>query len=146
MPVQPLRKEQDHNPRTVEEARAFVAHVESLFMPWNIEALVAGFTEDCVVRFGTVPELRGRKALREFFTARSARQRNYRLDKQFRALMGDVIANVWSGEWEDAGTGARMRGYGVETWVMRDGKIAVWEAAFNAARADATGGVGEMLR
>jgi nuclear transport factor 2 (NTF2) superfamily protein len=146
MPVQPLRKEQDHNPRTVEEARAFVAHVQSLFMPWNIEALVAGFTDDCVVRFGTVPEFTGRKALREFFTARSARQRNYRLDKQFRALMGDVIANVWSGEWEDADTGARMRGYGVETWLMRDGKIAVWEAAFNTARADATGGVAEMLR
>ena len=76
MPVQPLRKEQARNPRTAEEARAFVAHVESLFMPWNIDALVAGFTEDCVVRFGTVPELRGRNALREFFTARSARQKN----------------------------------------------------------------------
>ena len=146
MPVQPLRKEQDRNPRTVEEARAFVAHVESLFTPWNIEALVAGFTDDCVVRFGTVPEFTGRTALREFFTARSTRQRNYRLDKQFRALMGDVIANVWSGEWDDADTGARMRGYGVETWLMRDGKIAMWEAAFNATRADAAGGVAEMLR
>lgn len=115
-------------------------------MPWNIEALVAGFTDDCVVRFGTVPQLRGRKALREFFTARSARQKNYRLDKQFRALMGDVIANVWSGEWDNADTGTRMRGYGVETWLMRDGKIAVWEAAFNAAPADAPGGVAEMLQ
>ena len=146
MSVQPLRKDKDRNPRTVEEARAFVAHVESLFMPWNIDALVAGFTEDCVVRFGTVPELTGRTALREFFTARSARQKNYRLDKQFRALMGDVIANVWSGEWEDAAIGAHMRGFGAETWVMRDGKIAIWEAAFNVARADETGGVAEMLR
>ena len=146
MSVQPLRKEQDRNPRTVDEARAFVAHVESLFMPWNIEALVAGFTDDCVVRFGTVSELHGRKALREFFTARSARQRNYRLDKQFRALMGDVIANVWSGEWDDADTGARMRGYGVESWVMRDGKIAVWEAAFNTGRVDQTNSVADLLR
>ena len=24
-----------------------------------------------------------------------------------------------------------MRGRGVEVWTMRDGKIAVWEAAFN---------------
>jgi nuclear transport factor 2 (NTF2) superfamily protein len=146
MSVQPLRKDKERNPRTIEEARAFVAHVESLFMPWNIEALVAGFTEDCVVRFGTVPELRGRAALRDFFAARSARQKNYRLDKQFRALMGDIIANVWSGEWEDADTGTPMRGYGVETWVMRDGKIAVWEAAFNVARADQAGGVADMLR
>jgi nuclear transport factor 2 (NTF2) superfamily protein len=146
MAVQPLRKDADGNPRTAEEARAFVRHVESLFMPWNIDALVAGFTEDCVVRFGTVPEFSGRAGLREFFTARSQRQKNYRLDKRFRALMNDTIANVWSGEWEDADTGARMRGFGVESWVMRDGKIAVWEAAFNVAPADQTGGVAEMLR
>ena len=150
MAVAPLRQETDHdtdhNPHTTEEARAFVAHVESLFMPWNIEALVAGFTDDCVVRFGTVPELRGRAALREFFAARSARQRDYRLRKELRALTSDVIANVWEGEWEDAGTGTRMRGFGVETWLMRDGKIAVWEAAFNVARADQAGGVAEMLR
>jgi hypothetical protein len=54
--VQPLRKEGDRNPRTAEEAIALVKHIESLFMPRNIEALVGGFTEDCVVRFGTVPE------------------------------------------------------------------------------------------
>ena len=146
MSVEPLRKDEGRNPRTADEARALVAYVESLFMPWNIDALIAGFTDDCIVRFGTVPELRGRTALREFFTARSARQKNYRLDKQFRALMGDVIANVWSGEWEDAGTGARMRGFGVETWVMRDGKIAVWEAAFNVGRADQQMSVADLLR
>jgi hypothetical protein len=28
------------NPRTVEEARAFVARVEALFLPWNIPALL----------------------------------------------------------------------------------------------------------
>ncbi len=49
----------ERNPQTVEEARGFVAHVESLFMPWNIPALLAGFTEDCVVRFGDLPEFRG---------------------------------------------------------------------------------------
>lgn len=57
-----------HTPRSDDEARAFVKHVESLFMPWNIDSLVDGFTEDCVVRFGTVPEFRGREALRAFFT------------------------------------------------------------------------------
>jgi hypothetical protein len=55
MSVQPLRKEGDRNPRTAEEAKALLKHVESLFMPWNIDALVGGFTDDCVVRFGTVP-------------------------------------------------------------------------------------------
>jgi len=84
MSVQPLRKEHDRNPRTVEEAEALVKHVESLFMPWNIDALVGGFTDDCVVRFGTVPEFRGRETLRAFFTSRSGKQRGYRLKKNFR--------------------------------------------------------------
>ena len=120
------------NPHTVDEARAFVAHVQSLFMPWNVPALVAGFTEDCIVRFGDMPELRGRAELETLFRKRSERQKNYRLRKELRSLMGDTIANYWEGEWEDNVTGARMAGRGVEIWVMRDGKIAVWEAAFNA--------------
>ena len=120
------------NPRTVDEARALVARIEALFMPWNVPALVAGFTEDCIVRFGDLPEFRGRAALEKLFRERSERQKNYRLHKELRALMGDTIANYWEGEWADRVTGATMAGRGVEIWVMRDGKIAVWEAAFNA--------------
>ena len=135
----------DRNPRTNEEARAFVSHVESLFTPWNIEALVDGFTEDCLVRFGVVPEFRGHEALRQFFLARSARQKGYRLRKQFRGLMNDVITNVWDGEWEDAGTGRRMKGFGVEVWTMRDGKIAIWEASFNTGQVDQPIDVAKML-
>ncbi len=121
----------DSNPQTIEEARAFVARVESLFMPWDIAALLAGFTDDCVVRFGDLSEFRGKTALERLFRDRSERQKGYRLRKEFRALMGDTLANYWEGEWEDRVTGATMVGRGVEVWVMRDGKIAVWEAAFN---------------
>jgi nuclear transport factor 2 (NTF2) superfamily protein len=145
MPGQPLRKEGDRNPRTIEEARSFVNYVESLFMPWNVDALVNGFTEDCVVRFGTVPEFRGRDALRKFFMARSAKQKGYRLKKQFRTLMNDVMTNIWDGEWEDAATGRRMKGFGVEVWTMRDGKIAVWETAFNTGPADQSIDLAQML-
>lgn len=147
MAMQALRRDDaSTNPRTVEEARAFVKHVESLFMPWNIDALVDGFTEDCVVRFGTLPEFRGREALRTFFTGRSGKQKNYRLTKQHRALMGDTIVNVWDGAWEDAETGTAMKGFGVEVWRMQDGRIAVWEAAFNVGRADQQLSVGDLLR
>jgi nuclear transport factor 2 (NTF2) superfamily protein len=125
----------DRNPRTAEEARALVARVESLFMPWDVPGLVAGFTDDCVVRFGDLPEFRGKAALEGLFRSRSERQKGYRLCKEFRALMGDTIANYWEGEWEDRPTGARMAGRGVEIWIMRDGKIAVWEAAFNTNEA-----------
>jgi nuclear transport factor 2 (NTF2) superfamily protein len=146
MSAQPARKEGDRNPRTTEEARALVAHVESIFMPWNSDALVACFTEDCVVRFGPVPEFRGHDALRKFFTARSKRQKGYRLKKQFRGLMGDVMTNIWDGEWDDAESGKPMKGFGVEVWTMRDGRIAVWEAAFNAAPADQQVSVEQALR
>jgi len=121
----------DRNPQTIEEARAFVAHVESLFMPWNIPALLDGFTDDCVVRFGDLPEFRGKAALEKLFRSRSERQKDYRLRKELRSLAGDTIANYWEGEWEDRATGGRMTGRGVEVWIMRGGKVAVWEAAFN---------------
>ena len=130
------------NPQTIEEARAFVAHVESLFMPWNLDALLAGFTEDCVVRFGDMPEFRGKTALQKLFRGRMDRQKDYRLRKQLRAFAGDTLANRWEGEWEDRATGKKMAGFGVEIWVMRDGRIAVWEAAFNVnevGRASAMG-------
>ena len=119
------------NPQTLDEARAFVDHVQSLFMPWDIPGLLAGFTEDCVVRFGDLPEFRGKAALEQLFRSRSERQKDYRLKKELRALMGDTIANYWEGEWQDRVTGKAMAGRGVEIWIMRDGKIAVWEAAFN---------------
>lgn len=119
------------NPQNWDEARAFVAQVESLFMPWNIEGLLAGFTDDCVVRFGDLPEFRGKAELEKLFRSRSERQQDYRLRKQLRALAGDTIANYWEGEWQDRASGRKMAGRGVEVWIMRDGKIAVWEAAFN---------------
>ena len=133
------------NPRNTDEAARLVAHVESLFMPWNVDALVAGFTEDCVVRFGTVPEFRGRDALRAFFEARRARQRDYRVTKHLRALSGDMMTNIWEGTWQDTQTGRAMMGFGVEVWVLRDGLVATWEAAFNVAPADAAGDVAKIL-
>src|SRR5438477_9481208 len=111
----------ERNPQTVEEARGFVAHVESLFMPWNIPALLAGFTYDCVVRFGDLPEFRGKTELERLFRSRAERQKDYRLKKELRALAGDVIANYWEGEWEDRATGRKMAGRGVEIWRVRDG-------------------------
>jgi nuclear transport factor 2 (NTF2) superfamily protein len=146
MAVQALRAEAPSNPRTLDEARQLVQHVESLFMPWNIDALVDGFTEDCVVRFGTLGELRGREALRAFFTARSRRQKNYRLAKELRTLDGDRLTNVWTGTWQDAESGAAMKGFGIEVWTMQQGRIALWEAAFNVAPAAGETTLADALR
>jgi nuclear transport factor 2 (NTF2) superfamily protein len=144
MAAHPLRQQGNGNPRTLEEARALVKHVEQLFMPWDVEALVDGFTPDCVVRFGCVL-LEGRAALRAFFMARSSRQQRYRLRKELRTFVGETLTNTWEGEWEDAETGVAMRGFGVELWILREGRIAVWEAAFNVGRADRPSGVADML-
>lgn len=48
------------NPQTFEEASRLVKYVESLFMPWDFDALLAGFTDDCVVRYAEFPEMHGK--------------------------------------------------------------------------------------
>ncbi len=78
--------------------------------------------------------------------ARSTKQKGYRLKKEFRTLINDTMTNVWEGHWEDADSGSPMRGFGVEVWVMREGKIAIWEAAFNAGHADQPSSVADVLR
>jgi len=145
MTLQALKPAKALNPRNADEARAFVKQVEQLFMPWNVDAIVDGFTDDCVVKFGSLAPFRGKDQLRQFFLARSTRQKDYRLTKEFRALTNELIANYWEGSWQDAETGMRMVGRGVETWLMRDGKIAVWEAAFNVSQADRPGRVADIL-
>ena len=73
MSANPISRPADRNPATVEEARAFVKTVESLFMPWNVEGILDGFTDDCIIRFGDLPEFRGRAELEKFFRSRSSR-------------------------------------------------------------------------
>lgn len=133
------RKDADRNPQTLEEAEALIRYVESLCMPWNVDAMAEGFAEDCVCRFGLYPEMRGREAVHEFYRQRSRRQKNYKLRKELRAMMNDTLAIDWTATWEDADTGAQMRGHGVEIWKLRDGKLAVWEAAFNIGEANKPG-------
>src|SRR5215470_14918740 len=90
---------------TEAQAHALLRLVEDMFLRSDVEALVGGFTEDCVFRFAEQPEQRGRDALRGFLAARLARQRQYRLRKTLLALHGNVLANAWEGQWTDARTG-----------------------------------------
>ena len=91
MAVQPMRTQESRNPRTRDEALTLVKHVESLFMPWNVDALAEGFTEDCVVRFGSVPEFSGREAVRAFFRFRAA---TGRLQNRAVFEIPDVLAKI----------------------------------------------------
>lgn len=132
MATQPLAKNLDRNPRTFEEARQLVKYVESLFNTWNLDAVIEGFTPDCIVRLSDLPEFKGQHRLREMFIARNDGRRNYKLVKTLKALMNDVICNTWECEWFDGKSGKTMAGFGCEFWTMRDGKIALWEGAFNS--------------
>lgn len=114
-----------------ERARQIVKQVETLFAKADIAGIMQGFTPDAVARFGDFPEMRGREAIERFIKARFARQKNYRLEKHLRVVMGNVIGNDWDGRWEDATTGKKMRGRGMEFWEMRGDQIAVWDAVFN---------------
>ncbi|MBM3952088.1 MAG: nuclear transport factor 2 family protein [Rhodospirillales bacterium] len=118
-------------PVTREFALKLVKHVEDIFARGDVEAILSGYTDDIVIRFADIPEIRGKAAAEEFLRARFARQRNYRLRKDLRMLEGNMMGNYWDGEWEDAQTGKTMCGRGTEFWTIRDGKVSLWEATFN---------------
>jgi nuclear transport factor 2 (NTF2) superfamily protein len=123
---------------SLELARAFVKEVETAFGSGDVDRMIKGFTDDVVVRFADRPEMHGIAEVEAFLRLRMARQKNYRLQKHLRMLSGDMIGNMWEGEWEDAQTGKSMRGRGTEFWTMRGRKVAVWEATFNVWEAGAT--------
>jgi nuclear transport factor 2 (NTF2) superfamily protein len=113
-------------------AARLVRAVEDAFGAADLATIKEGFAEDAIARFADFPEMRGREAIMRFLTARFARTKGYRLKKTLRCLMGDVIGNSWDAIWEDAKTGKQMQGRGTEFWIVRDGRIAVWDATFNA--------------
>ncbi|MGA3335270.1 MAG: nuclear transport factor 2 family protein [Terracidiphilus sp.] len=114
-----------------EMALRMVREAERAFGAADITAILGIFTDDVVIRFAEIPEIRGKVDAERFLRARFARQRNYKLSKSLRMVEIDRVGNVWDGEWDDAQTGQKMRGRGIEFWTVRDGKIALWEAAFN---------------
>jgi nuclear transport factor 2 (NTF2) superfamily protein len=114
-----------------EAAKLLVQDVEDAFGAADLDRIERGFTEDAVARFADFPEMRGREAIMHFLRARFARTKGYRLKKTLHCLMGDVLANTWDASWEDAQTGKPMLGRGTEIWIVRDGRIASWDATFN---------------
>jgi nuclear transport factor 2 (NTF2) superfamily protein len=113
------------------EASQLVQAVENAFGSADLAAIEQGFAEDAVARFADFPEMRGRAAIMQFLTARFARTLGYRLTKKLQVLTGNRLANTWDASWTDAKTGKPMVGRGTEIWVVRDGRIAVWDATFN---------------
>ena len=101
---------------TWDAAKRLVQDVEDAFGAADLARIEQGFTEDAVTRFADFPEMRGRAAIMRFLRARFARTKGYRLRKTLHCLMGDVLANTWDANWEDAQTGKPMLGRGTEIW------------------------------
>jgi nuclear transport factor 2 (NTF2) superfamily protein len=116
------------------DAEAVLGQAQRLLNAGDISEVMKTFTSDVVVRFADFPETYGRPPLEAFLRARFARQRNYRLHKQLRAVSGSVIVCYWDAEWEDGQNGRQMEGRGIELLTMRDDEIAKWEATFNVWR------------
>jgi len=117
---------------TRDEATRLVQAVEDAFAAADLDRIAQGFTEDAVARFADFPDMHGRDAIMRFLRARFARTSNYRLTKRLHVLMDDMLANTWDASWQDAQTGKSMLGRGTEIWRVRDGRIALWDATFNA--------------
>jgi nuclear transport factor 2 (NTF2) superfamily protein len=122
---------QDIRELTFGDAEAVLERAQRLLNAGDLSAVMKTFAPDVVVRFADFPETIGRLPLEKFLAARFARQRNYRLQKQLRAVSGNVIACYWDAEWEDGQDGRQMQGRGIELLTMRGDEIAKWEATFN---------------
>jgi nuclear transport factor 2 (NTF2) superfamily protein len=116
---------------TLPEAERLVKLYEVRAGSGNPDRIIESFAPDVVVRFADFTEIHGLAELKHFIAARIARQKNYRLTKQLRAVAGNTIICSWIGAWEDGQNGQRMEGAGVEFMTLRDGKIILWEAVFN---------------
>ncbi|MBW7974819.1 nuclear transport factor 2 family protein [Bradyrhizobium sp. BR 10289] len=119
---------------TFDDAKAVLERAERLLNTGDITLVMETFASDVVVHFADFPVTRGKPPLEAFLRARFARQKNYRLQKQLRAVSGNVIVCYWDAEWEDGCDGLPMEGRGIEILTMRDDAIAKWEATFNVWR------------
>ena len=109
---------------TFADAEAVLERAQRLLNAGDIAGVMKTFASDVMVRFADFPETHGRAPLERFLLARFARQRNYRLQKQLRAVSGRVIVCYWDAEWEDGNDGRQMQGRGIELLTMRGDEIA----------------------
>jgi nuclear transport factor 2 (NTF2) superfamily protein len=131
MPGAHMPQELQTSQLTLRDAEAVLDRAQKLMSSGDMVEVMKTFAADVVVRFADFPETQGRQPLEKFLLARFARQKNYRLQKQLRAVSGSVIACYWEGEWDDGRDGRQMQGRGIELLTMRGDEIARWEATFN---------------
>jgi len=116
---------------TVAQAEAILRGYEAVFMRGDMEAILAGFSENVLVHFADYPKFQGKAELEKFLRARFARQKNYRLKKTLRAINGTLIVNTFVGEWDDAVTKRKVEWRGSEFIRLERGLCVEWLAYAN---------------
>ncbi len=101
-------------PFTAETARLKVRLAEQAWNSRDAERVSMAYTEDSEWRNRSV-FLRGRPAIREFLTAKWAREHEYRLRKELWAFGDNRIAVRFRYEWHDD-AGQWWRSHGNEMW------------------------------
>ena len=119
------------NEITVAFAKQMQREAERAYSTGDLDAILASFDPDITITYADFPAIHGVTEARSFIGSRLARQKNYTLTKELRAITGNIIGGVWSGSWVDAQTQAIMHGRGCEFWTMKGGRILLWEATFN---------------
>ncbi len=121
----------------LQHAKELVQHFAEVTTSKDVEAFLAGYTDDCVVQYGQFPVMHGKDALRPFVEQMfSPRLQDFVCRKILRCLSGNVLGVMWLATWTDAKSGKRKTGRGLEFWLMRGDKIARWDASFTAADAE----------
>src|SRR5262245_9723577 len=76
-----------------DEAADRLGNAARIWEEKNVSAIVAGFTEDCVVRYADLPIFRGRAALAKFLDARFRRAKDYKIEKTLLVTHENRTAN-----------------------------------------------------
>ena len=113
------------------QATTLLRAVTEMFQNGDLPALADVFTEDCAIRYGAAPEQEGRIALRRLLTGVLLRRRNLSVQKTCVSIDRNKLTIRSEERWIERDVGTPMIGFGVEIWTMREGKIAIWEAALS---------------
>lgn len=124
-------------PITWEAAEAAMHMSEKRFENGDVDGLVSKYHQDVVIRFATLPEIRGRAAAKAWLEKRLQRQLNYKLKKVLLSIDGYKVTRSWTGSWVDAQTKKEMEGRGIEFMqYTAAGELALWDACFHVWEKD----------
>jgi len=113
------------------EAEAALRLSEERFQSGDVDGLISKYDDDVVIRFATLPDIRGRDAARCWLQKRIERQLNYKLKKVLLSVDGDKVVRSWTGSWLDSRTRRSMEGRGIELLQYQGGKLILWDACFH---------------